>query len=130
MHNEDRYAAILDPEALRPLLRLHQIAMDIRNAITREDYDVMRKAARLLPSALANWEEVYNALPISPGESVQIAIDTQRILSDCEVLLTKAMGRVAREMRRLRGGQRTVAYVNSIPNGVSRENKAISEFYR
>ena len=99
----------LSPEALRALLRLNQLACEIRDAIARKDLAIVSQASSLLAPSLAHWHELSRDLDVTPGDAVQIALDTRRLLMECEGTLVKAMQDISLEMRRLQQGKRAIA---------------------
>ena len=111
---DDLYSTV-NPEAgyYTPLLRLRQLAQEIRAAIDRNDLEVICQAASLLPSALVRWNDLYPTLPVGAGDAAQIALDTLNLLNECETVLTQAMQRVREEMRYLNQGKKMLAHSRS-----------------
>ncbi len=94
----------------RSLLRLNQLASEIQNAISREDYDLVFQAASLLAPALSHWEaETAAHAPDAALETAGLASATQRALQDSETRLTAAKTRVGTQIRRVRQGRRVVS---------------------
>lgn len=94
-----------DPRC-RPLLRLRQLAEEITSALEREDFDIVGRAADLLPPAMADCKRIDPAFAQSHAEIARFAQETQEKLSSCEKALQEAMEGVATEMRRLRLAQK------------------------
>ncbi|HLK61553.1 MAG TPA: hypothetical protein VKU00_33705 [Chthonomonadaceae bacterium] len=105
--------ALCDESAFEPLLRLRQLAREIRAAITRNDLVIVSQAAGLLPSALARWNAVYPTLPVGAGDAAQIALETRNLLHECEVALTQAMLQVREEMRHRHKGKKLLISARS-----------------
>lgn len=101
---------------LRPLLRLQRLAQEIRAGLARGDMEVVGQASLLLAPALAEWNERSAEMEITPGEAVQITLDTQNLLNECEQTLLNAMNRISEELRRLKRAQRNTESVRaSVP---------------
>lgn len=95
-------------EALRPLLRLRQLATEIQSALARNDLALVTQAAALLAPALEQCKTHAAALDMSAGEAAEIALQTQSLLNRCEAELREAMARIRQEMKRLRFGKQAV----------------------
>lgn len=100
---------------LRPLLRMRRLACEIREGLARDDMEIVGQASLLLAPSLAEWNERSADMDTTPGEAVQIALDTQSILNECEQTLTHAMNHVADELRRLKKAQRSTEIVRAMP---------------
>jgi hypothetical protein len=107
-----------DNPELRPLLRMRRLAHEIRDGLARGDMEIVGQASLLLAPSLAEWNERSAELETTPGEAVQIAMDTHSILNECEQTLTNAMNHVSDELRRLRRAQRGSQSVRSVPPSV------------
>jgi len=103
----------LDENCFEPLLRLRQLAWEIRAAIARNDIEIVCQAAGLLPSALARWNALYPTLPVGAGAAAQIALDTRNLLNECEGALTQAMQKAQEAMRRRHRGKKLLAHTRS-----------------
>jgi hypothetical protein len=95
--------------ALRPLIRLRQLACEIHFALEANDMAIVCRASSLLAPTLVQWKESCEALDVRPGEAAQIALDTYNLLRRCEDSLQSAMGRISSEMGRLTRGKRNLA---------------------
>ena len=104
---------------LHPLVRLRQLAEEIRGAAGRNDLEVVCQAANLLAPALEQCKDVRDRLTDSAGEAAQIAMQTQNILNDCESVLTIAMRGIAVEMRRIQQGKRVLKLARRRAAGAS-----------
>ncbi len=101
---------------LRPLLRLQRLAQEIRAGLSRGDMEIVGQASLLLAPALAEWNERSAEMEIAPSEAVQIALDTQNLLNECEQTLLNAMNQISEELRRLKRAQRNTEVVRaSVP---------------
>jgi hypothetical protein len=102
----------MDPEtrkALRPLIRLRQLACEINFALEANDMSIVCRASSLLAPTLAQWKVSSEALDVRPGEAAQIALDTYNLLRRCEGSLQSAMSRISREMGKITRGKRNIA---------------------
>ena len=89
-------------EGLRPLVRLRQVAHDIQRAIAEDDLELAALAAELLPAVTEWWQQSHATLPVSAGDAADLALETRRLLSDCQTQMELAMKRTARELRHLK----------------------------
>ncbi|MBC7528252.1 MAG: hypothetical protein H7308_11955 [Chthonomonadaceae bacterium] len=89
-------------EGLRPLVRLRQIAQDIQYAIAEDDMELASLAAELLPAVTEWWSQSLSTLPVGAGDAADLALETRRILGDCELKMEVAMKRTAQELRHLK----------------------------
>jgi hypothetical protein len=95
--------------SLYPLLRLRQLAEEIRGAANRNDLAVVCQAANLLAPTLARCLEARDQRADSAGEAAQLALQTRSVLLDCETTLTQTLRGIAAEMRRLQQGKRAIS---------------------
>lgn len=107
-------------QALRPLRRLRQLASEIQAALECNDLGVVIVAADLLPFVLADWQETQAGLSLEAGEAAQVALETHRLLTRCEAILTEAMRQVAEELRRLQRGKRSLAILRERHAGAAK----------
>ncbi len=100
-------------EALRPLERLRQLAVEIQAALARNNMELVHQATALLPSALARWEVAQRHLHVRAPEIAQMAQETRALLDTCEADLMQRRRQVGQKMRRLQQGRRAIALVRT-----------------
>ncbi len=92
-------------EGLRPLIRLRQIAQDIQQALAENDLEVASLASELLPAVTEWWQASLATLPVSPGDAADLALETRRLLFECEAQMEGMMKKTASELRHLKQSQ-------------------------
>jgi hypothetical protein len=100
-------------ESLQPLLRLRQIAEELRAAATRNDLEVVCAAAKLLEPTVARCIQARDSEGVGAGDAAELALQIRQVLSDCEQILTQSMRGVSSEMKRIRQGKRAIKIARS-----------------
>ncbi len=103
----------LEQEALRPLVRLHQLALEIQAALARDNLDLVYRATALLAPTLAQWQATADRNIIDAAQVTQMIQETRALLDACEVRLTQRMSRIGQKLRRLHQGRRAIALVRT-----------------
>jgi hypothetical protein len=98
---------------LTPLMRLLQIAEELRAAAQRNDLEVVRAAARLLYPTMEQCKLARAGMSTGAGDTAQAALHIQLVLDECETILTTTMRGVANDMKRIRQGKRSLAIAHS-----------------
>jgi hypothetical protein len=105
------------PESLdapiSPLVRLRQIAEELRAAARRNDLEVVRAAANLLLPTVEQCKLVTDRTSAAAGDTARIVLQIQDLLDESETILEAAMRGVGIEMKRIRQGKRSLAMVRS-----------------
>ncbi len=101
----------LELEALRPLVRLRQLALEIQAALARDNLEIVYQATALLAPTLAQWKAASARDQLDAAQVAQMIQETRALLDACEVRLTQKMGRVGQKLRRLHQGRRAIALV-------------------
>ncbi len=96
-------------EGLSALVRLAQIAEELRRAADRNDIEVVMAAAALLGPTMDRCSHLYGV----NAEAAAMAAEIQALLHDCEKILTVSMQDVGSEMKRLGNGKRALALARS-----------------
>jgi hypothetical protein len=92
-----------------PLLRLKQIAEELRAAALKNDLEVVCAAARMLGPTMRQCTEWREANPAVGHPAVTTARQIGELLDECEGILIRARRSVADEMKRIRTGRRALA---------------------
>jgi hypothetical protein len=100
-------------DSLGPLVRLRQIACELRRAAEIRDLEVVRAAARLLAPTVAQCTAARDCEQGAPHESVEMALEIRGLLAECEAILVGSLRSVAGEMKRLRNGGRALRLARS-----------------
>ena len=96
-------------EGFSALVRLAQIAEELRRAADRNDLEVVIAAAALLGPTMDQCSHLRGV----NAKAAAIAAEIQALLHDCETILTASMQDVGSEMRRLGNGKRALALARS-----------------
>ena len=105
-------------ESLNPILRLRQIAEELRAAAKRNDLEVVSAAASLLEPTLARCGGLAASDPRTAGAAAEIALQIRTVLTECQAILTSSAHAVSEDMKRIRHGKRTIAGVRRPLTGV------------
>ncbi len=105
-------STVLEQE-LRPLVRLHQLSLDIEAALGRQDWELVEGASALLPTALDACLQVPSTLFQENPALLSLAQATFERLQKCETILQGHQESVAYDLRRIRMGQRQTQWLKS-----------------
>jgi hypothetical protein len=100
-------------QEVRPLMRLHQLSLDIDSALVRHDWELVEEASALLPDALDACLHISSTLFQENPALLSLAQATFDRLQKCETLLQEHQESVVGDLRRLRIGQRQTQWLKS-----------------
>lgn len=116
----------LQTPEMRSLIRFRQIALDIRRALERQDWELVSHASGLLPDALEACSVIpQEAFQKDPSLS-QLAQEIVTLLNGSDSKIEEQMEGVAYDLRRIRMGQRHSQLLK--PTAVVTERRRLDTF--
>lgn len=103
-------------QEVRPLVRLHQLSLDIASALERQDWELVEGASALLPDALDACLQIPPPLFQENPALLSLAQATFDRLQKCEAVLQEHQESVVYDLRRLRMGQRHSQWLKLPPS--------------
>ncbi len=97
----------------RPLIRLKQIALDIRRALDLQDWELVAHASTLLPSALDDCSVIPSEAFQNNARLAEMAREAFTLLNTCDTEMEERMEHITHDLRRLRMGQRRSQWVKA-----------------
>ncbi len=93
-------------ERCRPLLRLHQLALEIADALATNNLEMVERASNLLPNTLQACEQIDPTFVQQNAVVLEFVNQTSKLLWQCDTQIQQVLQDISGELRRIRQSQK------------------------